>query len=117
MDSEKTDIEFRDQRVTFEEPTMANDTLGWVGAGKMGGPMSRRLVETQHRVMVLEPDEQNRAAVVDAGARAAPDLAAIGAEARNRLLDDPERCRAPGTSCSAPADWRPPWRAAPCWSI
>ena len=61
---------------------MANDTLGWVGAGKMGGPMSRRLVETQHRVMVLEPDEQNRAAVVEAGALAASDLAAIAAEAR-----------------------------------
>ncbi|MCW6509271.1 NAD(P)-dependent oxidoreductase [Lichenifustis flavocetrariae] len=61
---------------------MANETLGWVGAGKMGGPMSRRLVETQHRVMVFEPDEQNRSAVVEAGALVAPDLAAIGTEAR-----------------------------------
>lgn len=61
---------------------MGNDTLGWVGAGKMGGPMSRRLVEAQRRVMVLEPDEQNRSAVVAAGAFAAPDLATIGAEAQ-----------------------------------
>ncbi len=60
---------------------MANDTLGWIGAGKMGGPMSRRLVETQHRVLVLEPDERNRALAVEAGALVAPDLATIGAEA------------------------------------
>ena len=60
---------------------MTNDTLGWIGAGKMGGPMSTRLIEAQHRVLVLEPDEQNRAAAVEAGAWAAPDLATLGAEA------------------------------------
>jgi 3-hydroxyisobutyrate dehydrogenase-like beta-hydroxyacid dehydrogenase len=60
---------------------MADDTLGWIGAGKMGGPMSRRLVATQHRVLVLEPDEQNRALAVQAGAQVAPDLATLGAEA------------------------------------
>jgi 3-hydroxyisobutyrate dehydrogenase-like beta-hydroxyacid dehydrogenase len=60
---------------------MASDTLGWIGAGKMGGPMSRRLVEAQHPVLVLEPDPHNRALAVEAGAQAAPDLAALGAQA------------------------------------
>ncbi len=60
---------------------MTGDTVGWVGAGKMGGPMSKRLVDAGHRVLVLEPDERNRAFATEAGAVAAPDLAAIGAEA------------------------------------
>ena len=61
---------------------MSTDMIGWIGAGKMGGPMSTRLVEAQHRVLVFEPDEQNRTRVVEAGARVALDLATIGAEAR-----------------------------------
>ena len=60
---------------------MANDILGWIGAGKMGGPMSRRLVEAQHRVLVLEPDAENRALAIEAGAKVAVDLAAVGTQA------------------------------------
>lgn len=60
---------------------MANDTVGWIGAGKMGGPMSKRLVDAGHRVLVLDPDVQNRALAAEAGAVVASDLAAIGTEA------------------------------------
>lgn len=53
---------------------MTRQTIGWIGAGKMGGPMSRRLVEAQHRVIVLDPDEQSRALAAAAGAEIADDL-------------------------------------------
>lgn len=57
---------------------MTNHNVGWIGAGKMGGPMSKRLVAAGHRVLVLEPDEHNRALALEAGAVAVLDLAAIG---------------------------------------
>ena len=47
--------------MTFrKDATMANEIIGWIGAGKMGGPLSKRLVDAGRRVIVLEPDEQNR---------------------------------------------------------
>ncbi len=60
---------------------MANDIIGWIGAGKMGGPMSRRLVEAGHRVIVLEPDEQNRRLAEEAGATLAADLGDLARQA------------------------------------
>ena len=60
---------------------MANQTIGWIGAGKMGGPMSKRLVAAGHRVVVLEPDAANRARATEAGATIAADLDALAAEA------------------------------------
>lgn len=46
---------------------MTNEAIGWIGVGKMGGPMSRRLVETQRRVTALDPDAANREASRTAG--------------------------------------------------
>ena len=60
---------------------MANDIIGWIGAGKMGGPMSKRLVDAGHRVIVLEPDEQNRHLAEQSGATLASDLADLARQA------------------------------------
>lgn len=59
--------------------TMAQQTLGWIGAGKMGGPMSKRLLEAQHCVVVLDPDQHNRDLAERSGATIADDAKAIAA--------------------------------------
>ncbi len=60
---------------------MANSTIGWIGAGKMGGPMTKRLIDAGHRVLVLDPDPHNRVLASQAGAEIAADLRAVAAEA------------------------------------
>ncbi|WP_165361293.1 NAD(P)-dependent oxidoreductase [Lichenibacterium ramalinae] len=60
---------------------MANDIIGWIGAGKMGGPMSKRLVDAGHRVIVLEPDADNRQLAERSGATLASDLADLARQA------------------------------------
>jgi 3-hydroxyisobutyrate dehydrogenase-like beta-hydroxyacid dehydrogenase len=60
---------------------MANQTIGWIGAGKMGGPMSTRLLEAGHRVAVLDPDATNLDRARSAGAMIAQDLAAVASDA------------------------------------
>lgn len=47
---------------------MTSDTVGWIDAGRMSAPMSKRLVDAGHRVLVLEPGEQTRAFATEAGA-------------------------------------------------
>jgi 3-hydroxyisobutyrate dehydrogenase-like beta-hydroxyacid dehydrogenase len=61
---------------------MARETIGWIGAGKMGGPMSKRLVDAGHRVLVLEPDPANRARASAAGAEVGADRAGLAREAQ-----------------------------------
>ncbi len=61
---------------------MANDMIGWIGAGKMGGPMSRRLIDAGHRVLVLEPDAGNRRLAEAAGALLASGPADVARQAR-----------------------------------
>ncbi|RAV07069.1 NAD(P)-dependent oxidoreductase [Mycolicibacterium sp. GF69] len=43
--------------------------VGFVGAGRMGAPMVRRLVEHGHEVRVLGRDDERRAAIRDLGAQ------------------------------------------------
>lgn len=43
--------------------------IGWIGAGKMGGPMSRNVVTAGGSVTVFDPMPDNVAAVVEAGAQ------------------------------------------------
>ena len=45
--------------------------IGWIGAGKMGGPMSRRLTDAGATLAVYDPVAANVEAVVATGARAA----------------------------------------------
>ena len=51
--------------------------VGWIGAGKMGGPMARNLLADGISVMVSEPDATSRAALTQAGAQAAESLTAL----------------------------------------
>jgi 3-hydroxyisobutyrate dehydrogenase-like beta-hydroxyacid dehydrogenase len=56
-------------------------TVGFVGAGRMGGPMVRRLVEADHEVRALGRSVEKRRAVSELGAQPVTDLADIGTDA------------------------------------
>lgn len=53
-------------------------TVGFVGAGRMGAPMVRRLVEAGHDVQALGRSVEKRRDVRDLGARPVTDLADVG---------------------------------------
>lgn len=57
--------------------------VGFVGAGRMGAPMVRRLVEAGHRVNVLGRTDEKRSSILDLGAHPVADLPAVadGADA------------------------------------
>ena len=55
--------------------------VGFVGAGRMGAPMVRRLVEAGHEVRALGRTDDARAALSELGATAVDDLAATAADA------------------------------------
>ncbi len=55
------------------ESTIA--TIGFVGLGNMGNPMTRRLVDAGYRVQAFDLSADARAKAVEAGAVDAPDLA------------------------------------------
>jgi len=54
------------------------DPLGFVGLGRMGWPMSRRLSEAGWNVIGVDPSEEARSRASSAGIAVAPDLAAVG---------------------------------------
>jgi 3-hydroxyisobutyrate dehydrogenase-like beta-hydroxyacid dehydrogenase len=55
--------------------------IGFVGAGRMGAPMVRRLVEAGHGVRALGRSVEKRRAVSELGAQPVTDLADIGPDA------------------------------------
>ena len=55
--------------------------IGFVGAGRMGAPMVRRLVGAGHQVHALGRSDQKRSAVEELGAHAVADTAAVGESA------------------------------------
>ncbi|MFG1932501.1 NAD(P)-dependent oxidoreductase [Mycobacterium sp. NPDC048908] len=55
--------------------------VGFVGAGRMGAPMVRRLVAGGHEVRALGRSVEKRRAVSELGAQPVTDLADVGAEA------------------------------------
>ena len=81
---------------TAERPTGRGDlraagTVAFVGCGRMGAPMARRLLAAGARVAAYDVDEHALAAVAEAGARAAasPRDAADGAAFAVTMLPDP----------------------------
>jgi 3-hydroxyisobutyrate dehydrogenase-like beta-hydroxyacid dehydrogenase len=54
--------------------------VGFVGAGRMGAPMVRRLVEAGHEVRALGRSVEKRRAVSELGARPVTDLTDVGAD-------------------------------------
>lgn len=59
-----------------EDSMMGKPRLGWVGTGKMGAPMCRRVLAGGYELAVVEPVEANRAPLVAEGAQAV-DLARL----------------------------------------
>jgi len=81
---------------TAERPTRRGDlraagTVAFVGCGRMGAPMARRLLAAGAGVVAYDVDEHALAAVAEAGARAAvsPRDAAGGAAFAVTMLPDP----------------------------
>jgi 3-hydroxyisobutyrate dehydrogenase-like beta-hydroxyacid dehydrogenase len=54
--------------------------VGFVGSGRMGAPMVRRLVEAGHEVRALGRSVEKRRAVSELGAQPVTDLADVGSE-------------------------------------
>jgi 3-hydroxyisobutyrate dehydrogenase len=52
--------------------------VGFVGAGRMGAPMVRRLAEAGHEVRALGRTDEKRGAVSELGAHAVTELSAVG---------------------------------------
>jgi 3-hydroxyisobutyrate dehydrogenase-like beta-hydroxyacid dehydrogenase len=68
---------------------MGQASLGFVGVGKMGGRMSRRLIEAGHSLTVYDPAETAVEPLVKLGARAAESPAAVASEAEIVLVSVP----------------------------
>lgn len=58
-----------------------SQVIGFVGLGRMGGHMSRRLMEAGHRLVVYDVAQAAMAPLVEKGAKAAASLAEVGREA------------------------------------
>lgn len=56
---------------------MADKTIGFIGLGQMGGPMSKRLVEAGHSLCVFDTDRAAQKALTDLGASAADSPRAV----------------------------------------
>lgn len=54
-------------------------SVGWAGIGKMGGPMSRRVLDAGYALHVYEPLPENRATIVAEGANVAHSLEDLSA--------------------------------------
>lgn len=61
-------------------------TVGFVGAGRMGSAMVRRLVAAGHQVSVLARSPEKQAAITELGARPVTDLAAVCAGADSVVI-------------------------------
>jgi 3-hydroxyisobutyrate dehydrogenase-like beta-hydroxyacid dehydrogenase len=58
---------------------MNSMTVGWIGLGKMGSPMSRHIAAAGHRLHVYDPAAQARATAERDGARVEEDAQAVAA--------------------------------------
>lgn len=63
--------------------------VGWAGIGKMGAPMSRRVLEAGYALTVFEPLPENRATIVAEGASVAHSLEELAAAADAIVLTIP----------------------------
>lgn len=64
-------------------------SIGWAGIGKMGAPMSRRVLEAGYRIHVYEPLPENRATIVAQGANVAHSLDDLAASCDVIILTIP----------------------------
>ena len=66
-----------------------NTSIGWAGIGKMGAPMSRRVLEAGYRVHVFEPLPENCATIVAQGANVSHSLEDLAASSDVIILTIP----------------------------
>jgi 3-hydroxyisobutyrate dehydrogenase-like beta-hydroxyacid dehydrogenase len=80
-------------------------TLGWIGLGKMGSPMSRHLASAGHTMHVYDSAPAAQAALEDAGAHVEANARDVAAAARDEqvpvflislIRQQYEAARAPG---------------------
>lgn len=64
-------------------------TLGFVGIGRMGNPMARRLLAAGHTVHIYDPSSAAMASLADAGAKPAASPAEVASKAQIVLLSLP----------------------------
>src|SRR4030095_14422605 len=63
------------------EPTMVKEQLGFIGVGRMGGPMAGRLLDAGYPLMICDKDERAMAPLVARGAQRAASPAALASVA------------------------------------
>ena len=56
--------------------------LGFIGTGRMGGPMAKRLLDVGHELVVFDPSDEAVRPLVDAGATRADTISDVGAACR-----------------------------------
>ena len=68
---------------------MAGQTIGFIGVGRMGGRMARRLIDAGYPLVVCDASDAAVAPLVEAGARRADTAAAVASEAEIVLASLP----------------------------
>jgi 3-hydroxyisobutyrate dehydrogenase-like beta-hydroxyacid dehydrogenase len=68
---------------------MADQTLGFIGVGRMGGRMARRLLDAGYALTIYDTSDQAAAALVDQGAHYADSPAAVASAAEIVLASLP----------------------------
>jgi 3-hydroxyisobutyrate dehydrogenase-like beta-hydroxyacid dehydrogenase len=68
---------------------MAQQNLGFVGVGRMGGPMCRRLIQAGYRITIHDKNDAAIGPLVDLGARRVDSAAAVASEAEIVLASLP----------------------------
>ncbi len=69
---------------------MTTDVLGFVGVGKMGGPMTARLLNAGHKVCVFDASSEALAAAEKIGAQTAASAAEVASVAETVFLSLPD---------------------------
>ena len=82
---------WRERLTPMKQATARHDTplLGFVGLGNMGAPICLRLLQHGYQVTVFDVERERMNHLVEAGARAADSLAALGAASDVVLLSLP----------------------------
>src|SRR6202142_3992234 len=63
------------------EQSLSEQSLGFIGVGRMGGPMARRLIEAGYALTIYDTSEAVMQPLIDKGARRADSPAAVASAA------------------------------------
>ena len=68
---------------------MAENTLGFIGVGRMGGRMARRLIDAGHKLVICDTNDDAVKPLVEMGARRVDSSVAVASEAEIVLVSLP----------------------------